>query len=412
VYAGGQQVSEVAADLEIDLHIQAQQEQEEQEEEERRRAADAAEAWADDSNGDFAAASPGPSAGPDGHPTSRTSGGGGGGGHQPVTMFMRAKSVGRLHHHVDLDPGAATPPPATSPRSRSPFAEPSPSSAVHAYSVPSSPFTPMASLTSTAAQARQPALLVRQLRSMPAMPSAWSDGGSDTGLDAFSVDSPAHRSHAHAHAAAKTPTHKTVAIGVGLAALRSPPQHGQGQGQGRHRSDLSMSAILSTPGGPAGRGGGSMFSPTSASVTSARGPSSTSKRGGPGHDVDAIREAYGTARRGHKRTKGAGAKHGSALTAWAEAPLPADPEAAAAARAARASDALKRELMQSLATMQRHTERVKDNIMDVQRVVDVGAGNPKVRAPLRMCVHFSCHVPPPDRRVLPPTRRPRVSCWR
>ena len=213
----------------------------------------------------------------------------------------------------------------------------------------------------------QPALMVRQMRSMPHMARSSSQGGDELDDEGSASVYTSHSRGAHQAAAGLVHGLANSMYGGGKAPTRHGHGHGNGHGHG-HGVSADLSAILSSPGGkkPPHH---TLSSPTPHAPRSVASTSVKSIR-----DASSIREAYGTTRRTKKRLLGS---KGS-ITAWGTEASVGNSEQTAASNAASASQALKMELVRSLQTMQHHTERVKDDILRIQHVVDIS--NPKAKS--------------------------------
>ena len=288
---------------------------------------------------------------------------------KPPSLFMRAAQMDRIQRRtVEARPSHTSTAPFvpqmsdTSPRPNS-----------HAFTVPSSPLAGSMSITSEFEYSQQPAMMIRQLRSMPTMPTAkfhaHGHPDDDDDLSQHTYSTPKKQQHLHA----------TVALGVGLASAMKGGVGGNSINLRHSHNDID--AILSSP-APGGRNhnhnnsfqsGAGMY--TSNTTMKAPNNDNNNKRSRSStQDMTSIRDAYGTTRRGGKKMVGSK----NSVPAWTDAPT--DPEQAAAHKVALASSALKAELMKSLQSMQQHTEMVKDNILNVQHIVDVGTGRkPKHR---------------------------------
>ena len=282
---------------------------------------------------------------------------------QPPSLFMRAAQMDRIQRRTVVASLSHTSTTSFVPQ----MSDTSPQRPnLHAMTVPSTPNAGNMSITSEFEYSQQPAMMIRQMRSMPTMPTAkfhshdHPDDDEDISQHTFTTPKKQQQRHA------------TVALGVGLA---SAIKSGVGGSSINHRhSHNDIDAILSTPSGRnhqhnnTFQTGGTMYT-SNTTMKAANNDNTNNKRSrSSAQDMNSIRDAYGTNRRGGKKLVGSK----NTIPAWSDTPT--DPQQAAAHNISHASNALKAELMKSLQSMQQHTEMVKDNILNVQHIVDVGTG--------------------------------------
>ena len=277
----------------------------------------------------------------------------------PPTLFMRAAQMDRIQRRtVVASPSHTSTAPLIPHMSDTSPQRPNP----HAFTVPSTPHTGNMSITSEFEYSQQPAMMIRQMRSIPTMPTAKFHS-----QDPYPDDDDDMSQHTYM-TPKKQQLHATVALGVGLA---SAMKGGVGGSSVHHRhSHNDIDAILSSPSGRNSHNntGGMMYTSNTTMKSSNHDHTNNKRSRTSTQDMTSIRDAYSTTRRGGKKLNGTK----NSVPAWTDNST--DSEQATAHNISHASNALKAELMKSLQSMQQHTEMVKDNILNVQHIVDVGTG--------------------------------------